>query len=296
MNLKLTVRTVGYLITLAMVLSLFPLAVFAANNPEEIPETDYTEFTIVGWENDGPDGAIKSVAINGEDLPEKGGTMKVAPSAILHVEIVFNKGYMIGEWLDCVILRFGGIQSGATNIKNSSSASYIPAPPIEWLTGVYGEDSMDHEIYLIIPTTEDESIPKYTLSFETNGGSDIASVTTFEDSVISLSDYTTTKSDYTFDGWYTDEALTQKVTSVTLDKNMTVYAKWTETAIGSGSTDSGSSSDVSTPITTPSSDNTLPPQTGDSNNTPVWIVLAGISLLGIIIILVGSKFFHGRKK
>ena len=95
MNLKLTVRTVGYLITLAMVLSLFPLAVFAANNPEEIPETDYTEFTIVGWENDGPDGAIKSVAINGEDLPEKGGTMKVAPSAILHVEIVFNKGYMV---------------------------------------------------------------------------------------------------------------------------------------------------------------------------------------------------------
>ena len=88
---------------------------------------------------------------------------------------------------------------------------------------------MDHEIYLIIPTTEDESIPKYTLSFETNGGSDIASVTTFEDSVISLSDYTTTKSDYTFDGWYTEkegETVLWYFQSEKVTGDMTLTAHW----------------------------------------------------------------------
>ena len=36
---------------------------------------------------------------------------------------------------------------------------------------------------------------------------------------------------YTFAGWYSDEALTQKVTSVKLNGNTTVYAKWTENAV-----------------------------------------------------------------
>ena len=33
---------------------------------------------------------------------------------------------------------------------------------------------------------------------------------------------------YDFDGWYSDAKLTNKVTSVKLTKDMTVYAKWTE--------------------------------------------------------------------
>ena len=66
--------------------------------------------------------------------------------------------------MDCVILRFGGIQSGSNNVSNSSSAVSIKAPSSEWLSGVWGPDSTDHEIYLIIPTEEDESAVKYTLS------------------------------------------------------------------------------------------------------------------------------------
>lgn len=45
--------------------------------------------------------------------------------------------------------------------------------------------------------------------------------------VIDLAEYSAYRYGYTFDGWYADEALTQRVTSVTLDADKTVYAAWT---------------------------------------------------------------------
>ena len=72
---------------------------------------------------------------------------------------------------------------------------------------------------------------KYTLSFDTNGGSDIAKVTKEKGTTVDLGQYVPTREGYTFAGWYSDEALTQKVTSVKLNGNTTVYAKWTENAV-----------------------------------------------------------------
>ena len=71
----------------------------------------------------------------------------------------------------------------------------------------------------------------YTLTFETNGGSAIAKVTKNKGTTIDLAQYTPTKSGATFEGWYADKGLTQKITSVKLDANTTVYAKWTETPV-----------------------------------------------------------------
>lgn len=68
----------------------------------------------------------------------------------------------------------------------------------------------------------------YTLTFETNGGSALSKVTKSAGTTIDLSAYTTTKSGYTFAGWYADQALTDSVTQVKLSKSMTVYAKWTK--------------------------------------------------------------------
>ena len=72
---------------------------------------------------------------------------------------------------------------------------------------------------------------KYTLSFDTNGGSAIAKVTKEKGTTVDLGQYVPTREGYTFAGWYSDEALTQKVTSVKLNGNTTVYAKWTENAV-----------------------------------------------------------------
>lgn len=73
----------------------------------------------------------------------------------------------------------------------------------------------------------------YTLTFETNGGSAVAKVTKNKGTTIDLAQYAPTKSGATFDGWYADKELTKKITSVKLDANTTVYAKWTQTPVSS---------------------------------------------------------------
>lgn len=73
----------------------------------------------------------------------------------------------------------------------------------------------------------------YTLTFETNGGSAISKVTKNKGTSIDLAQYAPTKSGATFEGWYADKGLTKKVTSVKLDANTTVYAKWTEAPVSS---------------------------------------------------------------
>ena len=71
----------------------------------------------------------------------------------------------------------------------------------------------------------------YTLTFETNGGSAISKVTKNKGTTIDLAQYAPIKSGATFEGWYADKGLTKKITSVKLDANTTVYAKWTEAPV-----------------------------------------------------------------
>ncbi len=75
----------------------------------------------------------------------------------------------------------------------------------------------------------------YTLSFETNGGSIIPSVTDKEENyVVNLAEYTPQREGYKFGGWYSDEELTQRISSVTLDDAKTVYAKWNKNSLFGG--------------------------------------------------------------
>ncbi|MGN1007601.1 MAG: C69 family dipeptidase [Butyricicoccus sp.] len=75
-------------------------------------------------------------------------------------------------------------------------------------------------------SSSSSSSSSYSLTFVTNGGTAISKLYRTEGSTIDLSQYTTTRNGYTFDGWYTDSSLTEKVTSVKLNDNTTVYAKW----------------------------------------------------------------------
>lgn len=71
---------------------------------------------------------------------------------------------------------------------------------------------------------------RYTLHYESNGG------TTYKDERCSSGtkvtlDKTPTRESYTFTGWYADKALTQKITSVTMNSDKTVYAGWEATGV-----------------------------------------------------------------
>lgn len=79
-----------------------------------------------------------------------------------------------------------------------------------------------------------------TLTFVVNGGSEISPLTKEYGSKVVLSDCEkTTRNGYTFKGWYSDSALKNQVESVTLNGDVTVYAKWEKKSGGGG----GGSSD-----------------------------------------------------
>lgn len=66
-----------------------------------------------------------------------------------------------------------------------------------------------------------------TVTFNTNGGSDITAITEDYDTALTMP-INPTKTGYTFAGWYTDEDLTQTVTlPYTITDDVTLYANWT---------------------------------------------------------------------
>ncbi|MGI6205345.1 MAG: S-layer homology domain-containing protein [Anaerovoracaceae bacterium] len=68
----------------------------------------------------------------------------------------------------------------------------------------------------------------YRLTYETNGGNEIASEVYEEGTRVDLSSKTPVRDGYTFTGWYSDSDLTTPITSVLMTSNKTVYAGWEE--------------------------------------------------------------------
>ncbi len=109
-------------------------------------------------------------------------------------------GYTFGGWYK---------ESALTNLAGNAGASYTPTST-QTLYAKWTANS-------------------YTVSFNSNGGSTIASKSVTYDSTYGTLT-SPTKTGYTFSGWYKESALTNKVTSdtkVTTAGNHTLYAKWT---------------------------------------------------------------------
>ncbi len=69
---------------------------------------------------------------------------------------------------------------------------------------------------------------RFTLTFDTNGGSAIDAMRVSAGTTVDLSDYQPTRAGYDFTGWYADEALTEHITNIRMTGNKTVYAGWTQ--------------------------------------------------------------------
>ncbi len=66
----------------------------------------------------------------------------------------------------------------------------------------------------------------FKLIFETNDGEKISEITKPFGTVIDLSVYKPIRTGFNFEGWYKDEALTEKVFEIKLITNTKIYAKW----------------------------------------------------------------------
>ncbi|MBE6700397.1 MAG: hypothetical protein E7582_00700 [Ruminococcaceae bacterium] len=72
------------------------------------------------------------------------------------------------------------------------------------------------------------SVSKYTVKFETNGGSEVENKTVNRNTVLEAPE-APTKDGFKFDGWFTDKELTTAYDfTAKVTKNFTLYAKWTK--------------------------------------------------------------------
>ncbi|MBQ7492672.1 MAG: S-layer homology domain-containing protein [Clostridia bacterium] len=70
----------------------------------------------------------------------------------------------------------------------------------------------------------------YTLSYESNGGTEYADERYAPGTTVTI-DKVPMRPHYIFKGWYADEALSQPVTTVVMDRNRVVYAAWEKTNV-----------------------------------------------------------------
>ena len=134
------------------------------------------------------------------------------------------------------------------NTQTVSSGTKVTAPAAPEKTGytfggwVSGETTLaagaeSAAITADVTYTAKWTINKYTVTFYTNGGSDVESTDVNYGTSISLviPETDPTKTGYTFDGWYTDEALENILDiSGTVTSPLSLYAKWVEAATGNG--------------------------------------------------------------
>ena len=71
---------------------------------------------------------------------------------------------------------------------------------------------------------------RYTLHYESNGGTAYKDERYSSGTKVTL-DKAPVRESYTFTGWYADKALTQKITTVTMNGDKTVYAGWKATGV-----------------------------------------------------------------
>ena len=118
----------------------------------------------------------------------------------------------------------------AENGMATISGGYFTRTVTVTITAADGLTTRTYTIYLSPAAFQLSGSDYCTLSFETNGGSEIAALQKPSGTTVDLTAYTPTRSGYIFTGWYADKALTEKITKVKLTGNTTVYAGWQEAA------------------------------------------------------------------
>jgi len=158
-------------------------------------ETPYGAYTIT-FDANGGSGSAAS-AVTGVD-----GTLDSLPTAS-------RGGYRFNGWYTA---RSGGEQVTTAFVFTEDTTIYA-----QW-TYIGTDDGSS--------SGGSSSGSSSTLTFNTNGGTSIPSIKKTNGTVIDLADYVPTREGYTFSGWFADPELTEKITTLDMRKNTTIYAGW----------------------------------------------------------------------
>jgi uncharacterized repeat protein (TIGR02543 family) len=188
----------------------------AYNSLLSIPSTSKTGYTLSGWYRDSAFNQLYNIPSN---MP--------AESLTLYAKWTVNQ-YSI------TFVTNGGNSVPNQNIAYGSAISLPTVSRTGYSFGGWFTDpSLNTEFSISTMPAQNLVIyakwlvNQYTISFVTNGGSSIQSIT--QDFGSTLTVPSTSKTGYTFSGWYRNNALTQSynIPSTIPAENLTLYAKWT---------------------------------------------------------------------
>ena len=144
--------------------------------------------------------------------------------------------------IETFIVTFNTVGGSTVNSVTVSSGDTVAAPADPTKSGYnfvgwYSDSSYINEWQFSIPVRSDitlyakweAQIARYTVSFDSNGGSEVASVQVNDGDKLTAPTQPVKKM-YVFDGWYKDSGFTQvwDFDTDTVTKNITLYAKWKE--------------------------------------------------------------------
>ena len=215
----------------------FTQSIAKGSNASAPSEPSKEGYTFKGW---------YTAADGGEKVNFASMTFDSAATLYAHWEPVVESSVTVpaisgrvGEALTPVTAVVENAKAGGTWSAENLPAGLVIDPATGVISGTPTAEGTTDNVVFIYTDSDGKAVrsaaqrvtiaapaPNYTLSFETKGGSVFASVTKKAGTVIDLSAYVPIKDGFTFDGWYSDPALTVRVTSVTLERNMLVYAKW----------------------------------------------------------------------
>ncbi len=117
--------------------------------------------------------------------------------------------------------------SGKTWVCDNESGTMVEVhgSNVEWVNVNYECDDVTAIAIVTPPSTGGGGSKRYTLTYESNGGTFIPSEIYIAGTNAELTKVPK-KDGYIFDGWHLDEELTEDVTEVKMNKNITVYANW----------------------------------------------------------------------
>ena len=148
------------------------------------------------------------------------------------VAIIFGLVACNDDTFKATFVANGGTEVAAMNDVTSVDSAPVTTREGYTFEGWYTDEALTEEATFPFTLTADTTfyakwtLIEYDVEFVVNGGSAVEAIT---DSVIDSAPETT-REHYTFEGWYTDEELTEAAEfPFTLTEDTTFYAKWTPT-------------------------------------------------------------------
>lgn len=217
---------------------------------------------------------VKATNSLGENTHEY--AIEIGEGAAVTLEYVAKTGGSVSNAADKDILPLSGTPKGSTAAADSgydfvswtdkdgkvvsTAATFVPSKNSSerWKAATY------------YANFQKKAPVNYTLTFVINGGSEIQSITKPSGTTISLTDFTPEKKGYTFGGWYSDPALKNSVTSIVIDQDTKIYAKWIPNATPT-TTKTVSASPTAAKTTSSGSSEV---KTGDDGDIVLWTIIA----------------------